>query len=392
MRKSIKNLTTIMIAIVLTFSLTSCKKSWDTVRIASVGPLSGDVEVYGSSVKEGIELAIEEINAAGGIQVGDTKKQVEWMGMVDDTGNPEKAGTAFNKQYKKGIDVMIGAVTSGPTENLISQAVKKSIPVITPTGTADHLTVGVNGNEREIRSNVFRACFNDSYQGTVAAKFVVNQLEKTKLAVIYNNSDSYSLGLRKSFVEMAQQLGATIVKESVYQTGVVDFATIWDSILASDAEVVFIPDYYEQVANIVTQGRTKGYTGTLVGGDGWDGIFSVEGVKAEDFNDCYFMNHFAADSTEESIVNFVEKYKQKNHKAPNSWVALGYDAVYIYKAAVEKAGTLDYAKVIEALSASDFCVSVVTGNITFDANGNAVKPAVVMQYVNGEIKYFSTVA
>lgn len=393
MKKVIRLFSILTLVLVLATTLVGCKKNNgdDKIKIASVGPLSGDVKIYGSSAKAGIELAIEEINAAGGIKVGDEYKLIDWVGMIDDAANPDKAGEAFNTQYAKDIDLMLGAITSGATNGLVGQAIGKEVLVITPTGTADYLTIGSNGDERDLRSNVFRACFNDSYQGEIAAKFISANLQKTKVAVLYNAEDSYSKGLYAAFKAVAAQNNIEVVEEVEYQNTTSDFNSAWANVKSSGAEVVYIPEYYQNVVTIVSQGRDAGYTGTIVGGDGWDGVLNVAGVDAFDFTNCYFTNHFAADSTEPTVATFVTKFQEKYGEAPTSFAALGYDAVYLYKAAVEKAGTTDYAKVLAVFNDANFIVNCVTGNIKFNANGNAVKPAVVMTFEGDAYKYYATV-
>lgn len=392
MKKSLKIISLFTLVVVLILTVTSCKKDKkDTIRIASVGPISGDVAIYGNSTKKGIELAIEEINNNGGILVDDKQMKIEWVGMIDDEASSDKAATAFNTQYAKNIDLMLGAITSGATEGLVGQAIGKKLLVITPTGTANYITVGKNGDERDLRTNIFRVCFNDSYQGEVAAKFISNNLKKTKVAVLYNNEDSYSMGLYNSFKNLATTNQIDIVYEQSYQNNSVDFKTAWNSIKSSGAEVVFLPEYYEKVITIVSQGRDAGYNGTIVGADGWDGVLSVDGVDENDFTNCYFSNHFAVDSNEAVVNNFVNSYKSKYNENPTSFAALGYDAVYIYKKAVEEAKSIEFDKVLEVLTSSNFYADVVTGRITFAANGNAVKPAVVMTFENKNYKYYTTV-
>ena len=387
-----KKFLSMLLVFVLAFVLVGCNETGkeDKIRIASVGPTSGEVAVYGNTTKQGIELAIKEINAAGGIKVGDKQMEIEWLGMIDDSALADKAATAFNTQYAKGIDLMLGAVTSGATEGLIGQAMGKEVIVLTPTGTADTLTVGANGDERELRTNVFRACFNDSYQGEIAAKFLANNLNKKKVAILVNQTEPYSVGLTSAFKATAATVGIQVVFEGTYQATDSDFNALWNNVKSSGAEAVFVPDYYEKVVAVVTQGRTAGYEGPMVGADGWDGILGVDGVDTSVFNNTYFTNHFAADSTESTVKNFVDKFKAEYDEAPSSFATLGYDAVYLYKAAIEKANSKAYADVLAVLNSADFQVSAVTGNIKFN-NGNAVKAAVVMEVKDGAYKYFATI-
>lgn len=372
------------------------EKESETVRLGSVGPLSGEVEEYGLTAKNGAFLAVKEINANGGVKVGDTYKQIEYVGFLNDEASDSKAALAFDTLYDSGVDFIVGAVTSGASEGLVNHAITKGIPVITPTGTADYLTVGKSGEDRDIRSNIFRACFYDSYQGQIMANFVKEQGYK-KVAVLVNTSDEYSKGLADAFIKTC---GSDVeLKKVEYTKETTNFGSFFNTGNICDAnyDAVFVPDYYQVVKKIIVSARENGYTKPLLGGDGWDGVvgqfndITDETLKAKQLaylNGCYFSNHFAVDSTDEKVKNFVTKYNAEYSTNPTSFAALGYDAVYIMKAAIEKAGTLKYDKVVEALSSDDFAVDCVTGHITYDENGNPRKAAVVLTFENGKMKFF----
>ena len=246
------------------------EKSENSIMIGSSGPLSGSVSIFGQVVKRGIELAIEEINKAGGVNVNGKMHQLELLDFYNDEADPNKAGAALTSLVEKGADIIVGAVTSGATEGLITEAVKHGVPVITPTGTADKLTIGDSGDERDIRYNIFRACFYDSYQGKFMAEYASSQGIK-KAFVLYNNSDDYSKSLKDAFVETAKSKGIQVdtVAYSNYDR---DFNPFWARILSGGYDCVYVPDYYENVYNILKTGYAKGYTGVCYGGDGWDGV------------------------------------------------------------------------------------------------------------------------
>lgn len=350
------------------------------IKIGGVGPTSGVAEIYGKAVKEGFYLAVKEINAAGGVQVGDQKLQFEVVEFVNDEHNEDKAKAAFNTLYDKGVDIIIGATTSGPTESLITEAVKKGTPVITPTGTADKLTIGADGKQREVRSNIFRACFYDSYQGEYMANYASEKGLK-KAYVLYNNSEDYSIGLKDSFVKIATGKGMT-VDTAAYEANDKDFSTQWATIIAGGYDCVYVPDYYEAVYNILKTGYAAGYQGVCYGGDGWDGI--VDQIKAgEDasfLEKCFYTNHYFGGSQRQAVVDFVNKYKAEYDADPKSFAALAYDAVYVAKQAIEAAGKVDADAIVKALTEGTFSDLVTSGSSFKFKDGNPQKEAVVITF------------
>ena len=381
-----KKVLSVLVMLLFVVCLFGCGGSKEaTIKLGSSGPLSGVASIYGQAVKKGIELAVEEINNAGGVNVNGTMMKLELVDFVNDEADAGKAATALTKLVSKKVDVVVGAVTSGATEGLINEAVKYGVPVITPTGTADKLTVGEDGNQRDQRANVFRACFYDSYQGKFMAKYT-KEAGYAKAYVLFNNDDAYSVGLKNAYVAEAAALGFEVVAVGYPQT-TTDFSSYWAPVLAGEYQCVYVPDYYENVYNILKTGYAAGYQGVCYGGDGWDGV--IQQVKAGDdasfLEKCFYTNHYFGGSESAAVKKFVQAYQAKyDGETPVSFAALAYDAVYIAKQAIEKAGSVDYAKVVEALTNGTF-TGLVTSSEGFNfVNGNPEKAATVITFKDGK--------
>ena len=384
MKKSLRVLSVIMVVLALV-GLASCGGSSDTIKLGSSGPLSGSASIYGQAVKKGVELAIEEINAAGGVNVDGKMMKLELVDFVNDEADAAKAATGLTTLVSKGVDVVVGAVTSGATEGLIGEAVKYGVPVITPTGTADKLTVGEKGDQRAERENVFRACFYDSYQGKYMAQYT-KKAGYTKAYILFNNDDAYSVGLKDAYVAEAAVQGVTVTAVG-YPKTTTDFTSYWAPVLAGGYDCVYVPDYYENVYNILKTGYAAGYQGVCYGGDGWDGV--IQQVKAGDdpsfLEKCFYTNHYFGGSENAVVKKFVDAYKAKfDGEVPVSFAALGYDAVYITKQAIEQAGSVDYDKVVEALTNGTFTGLVTSASGFNFKDGNPEKEAVVITFKDGK--------
>lgn len=382
-----KKLFSLLVVLLLVCSVVGCNKDnkdKETIKLGSAGPLSGSVSIYGLAVKEGVELAVEEINAAGGVNVDGEMKKLELVDFINDEADAKKSAAALTSLISKDVDVVVGAVTSGATEGLIAEAVKHGVPVITPTGTADKLTVGDNGDERDVRYNIFRACFYDSYQGTYMGQYAADQGVK-KAYVLYNNDEDYSKGLKDAFVETATANNVNVVT-AAYSKQDKDFNAFWVPILEGGYDCVYVPDYYENVYNILKTGYAKGYEGVCYGGDGWDGVIKQvkEGEDASFLENCFYTNHYFGESESPVVKTFVEKYQAKYGSIPVSFAALGYDAVYIAKQAIEACGSVEYDAVVEALTTGTFSGLVTSSQpFTFN-NGNPEKAAVVITFKDGK--------
>jgi branched-chain amino acid transport system substrate-binding protein len=370
-------LSAFVVALALTTIGCGSKKS-NTIKLGSVGPLSGAVAVYGMEAKDGVELAVAEINAAGGIN-----GQMIELVAEDDEGDPAKTVNAFKKlTVQDGIKFVIGSLTSGCTKAITDQSQAAKVLQIAPAATAENITIDENGRTIPY---VFRACFIDPFQGTVGAKFAVENLKAKKAAILYDVGNDYSVGLTDNFEETFVKAGGAVVKES-YSTGEKDFNAQITKIKNAKPDVVYLPDYYGTVALIAKQLRAQGVNVPFIGGDGWDGL--TENAGTEVLNG-FYSNHYAVDSSDEAVQKYVAAFKNRYNREPTSFAALAYDSVYMLKDAILKAGTTDVAKVRDAFEATEG--DYVTGHLTFDAKHNPVKSAVMLELVEGSDGKLKTV-
>lgn len=344
--------------------------SGDTIKIGVLAPLTGEVSVYGIASSNGTKMAIDEINAAGGV----LGRQIEYVAL-DERGDPSEAVNAYNNLYDQGIVALIGDVTSKPCIAVAEVAKGDNMPMLTPTGTAAEITT--------IGDNIFRTCFMDPFQGKVMATFAADELGAKKVAVMYDSGSDYSMGLAESFKAQAAEKNMEMVAYEAYATADTDFTTILNKIVSAGPDALFIPDYYGDVSLAISQARAAGYTGAMLGGDGWDGVLgAMPADKLSDANDGYFSNHYTTSDTAEVVVNFLANYKSLYGEDPNAFAALGYDSAYIMAAAIEKAGSTDAQAIIDALAATE--IDGVTGHITFDENGDPIKSVAITKFVDGK--------
>ena len=347
------------------------------MKLGGIGPLTGPLAIYGVTSTNGSKLAFEEINKNGGI----LGKQVEYI-VLDEKGDSTEAVTAYNKLVDEGVVALIGDITSKPSLAVAEVAAQDNLPMITPTGTQFNIT--------EAGPNVFRVCFTDPYQGVVLANFAKNNLNAETAAIVVNNSSDYSDGVAKAFVEQAEKLGLKVVAKEGYSDGDKDFRAQLTKILPTNPDVLVVPDYYEQVALITTQAREVGIKATFVGPDGWDGVAKTLDASAYGaVENSYFTNHYSLQDQSPKVQNFLKAYKEAYNEEPSAFSALSYDAAYMMKAAIEKAGTTDKQAVVDALKNLDY--DGVTGHLTFDENNNPVKAVTVLKIVNGEYTFDSVV-
>ncbi len=307
-------------------SMSGCAKSKsDTFYIGGSGPLTGSAAVYGQSVQNGAQLAVDEINKAGGIN--GTKIEFSYE---DDEADGEKAVNAYNTLKDKGMKIMMGTVTSGACSSVIEKTNDDGMYQLTPSASSeDVLALG----------NVYQVCIPDPMQGVVAAQYIADKKMATKVAVIYDSSDNYSSGIEAAFKEEAANQDFEIVSEEVFTAdSKSDFSVQVQKAKDNGAELVFLPIYYSEAALIMQQAAALDYSPIFLGCDGLDGILSVEGFDTSLAEGTILITPFTADAPDEATQAFTASYKEAYGDAPNQFAADAYDAIYIIKAAIEKSG------------------------------------------------------
>lgn len=318
-----------------------------TFKIGNVGPLTGDAAIYGNAVANGIKIAVEEINALGGVQFD--------FRADDDVADGETSVNAYNHLLDWGMQVLIGPVTTGAAIAVSTKVNEDRVFAITPSASSKDVIDG--------KDNMYQVCFTDPNQGTASADYISENLKDNKLAVIYRNDDAYSQGVRDTFVKEAAVKGVEIVYEGTFtKDTATDFSVQLTAAQAAGATTVFLPIYYQPASVILKQAHDMGYQPTFFGVDGMDGILTMQGFDTSLAEGVMLLTPFSADSKDEKTQSFVTKYKEKYGETPNQFAADGYDAAYIVYNAIVKAGcTSD-------MSTSEICEKIVSvmPTLTYD--------------------------
>lgn len=349
----------------------------EVIKIGGIGPVTGAAAVYGQAVKNGAELAVEEINAAGGINGA----QVEFK-FEDDEHDAEKAVNAYNNLKDWGMQALLGTVTSAPCVAVGEVANQDNMFLLTPSGTAVECVQ---------YDNAFRVCFSDPMQGLESAKYIGENGLASKVAVIYDSSDVYSTGIYEAFVkEAANQDFEVVAAEAFTSESKTDFSVQLQKAKDSGAELVFLPFYYSEASLVLKQAAGMNYNPIFFGCDGMDGILAVEGFDANLANNLMFLSPFTPTSTDEVIQKFVTAFKDKYGDTPNQFAADAYDGIYAMKAAMEK------ADVKPGMASSDVCDGlksamveieidgVTAKGLTWEASGEPSKEPMVVKIENGD--------
>ena len=341
-----------------------------TVKIGGIGPLTGAYANYGLSEKNGAELAVKEINEAGGI----AGKQIE-LSYQDSQGESESAVNAYGKLMDWGMEVSLGCVLSGENASVVAAARDDDVLLITPSGSADKC---IDGNDK-----AFRVCFYDSYQGAAAAQYIKDNNMVDTVGILYQSDNDYSVGLYNAFVAKCGELGITIAETQTFTSSTnTDFSTQVSALVSSGVKLVFIPLYAEEASTFLTQAHGKFADDVyFFGADGLDGILGKVEQDTSLANNVLMLTPFAADNPAENVQSFVKKYQEAYGATPDQFAADAYDAIYVIKAAVEKAGSTSGAALASALTS--LTVEGVTGVMTWAADGNTNKPASAILYYDG---------
>lgn len=354
----------------------------ETVKIGVNYELSGVVASYGQSSVEGINMAFDEINEAGGID----GKMIESIESDNKSEPAEATSIATKLMTQDDLVAVLGPATSGNFKAQEPVAMKNKIPMISASATADDVTVDIDkdGNivPGSVKEYVFRLCFSDSFQGTAMANFAERNLDAKTAVIIKDNSSDYAKGLAERFKETFTEAGGEIVTEVGYIAKEKDFNAILTKVKNLEYDVIFLPGYYEEAGLLIKQARNLGITAPILGADGLDSPKLVELAGEEALNDVHFSNHYSSLDEDPIVVDFIKEFKEKYNKEPDAFNALGYDLGKFIADAVKRAGSNDPEAVKEALaSTTDF--KGVTGSFSMDENHNPVKAIVVIELKDG---------
>ncbi len=368
--------------IFLVLFFVSCSQQENVIKIGLVAPLTGDVKTFGESTKNGFLLAVEEVNAQGGIK----GKQIKTF-IQDDKNDPTEAQNAGSKLINQdGVKLIIGSVSSKCSIPLAQTCQDASAVMISPTSTNPKVTIRDDGSRKEF---IFRACFIDPFQGRVAAKFALETIKAKTTAILYDVGNDYVKGLAEFYRDNFVQGGGQVLVYESYQKDDTDFSALLTKVKQADPDVLYIPDYYNKVGLIAKQARQMGIKSILMGGDGWDSPEMLK-IAGEAIVGGYFTNHYSPDDPRPEVQEWVKKYMAKYGSSPDALATLAYDGTCLLLEAIKKANSDNPVKVKEALqSIKDF--KSVSGNISLDENGNPIKSAVILKYTKSGQEYVATV-
>ena len=341
-----KFISVMLVAAMAVTALTGCgsnsgsssKKDADKYYIGGIGPTTGATAIYGTAVKNGAQIAVDEINAAGGIN----GKQIEYR-FEDDQNDAEKSGNAYNTLKDWGMQMLVGTTTTAPCIAVAGKTASDNMFQITPSASAPSVLSSGNGN-------IFQVCFTDPNQGIASAQYIAENKLAKKIGIIYDSSDVYSSGIEEKFEAEAKDKGLQIVSKAAFTAdSKTDFGTQLQKAKDAGADLLFLPIYYQEASIILKQADTMGYKPKFFGVDGMDGILTVENFDTKLAEGVMLLTPFAADAKDKAVQNFVKTYKEKYKDTPNQFAADSYDAVYALKAAIEE------SKATPDMSASDMC-------------------------------------
>jgi branched-chain amino acid transport system substrate-binding protein len=335
------------------------------IKIGAYGAVTGGQAAFGTSSRQGFQLAVDEANAKGGV----LNRKIQLL-FEDDASKAEDASTVVTKLVKQDqVVAVLGEVASSNSLAAAPICQSSKVPMVSPASTNEKVT--------QVGDYIFRVCFIDPFQGEVMAKFAANTLKTKKVAIMKDTKSDYSVGLTDTFTKAFQALGGTVTGVVEYSQGDTDFKAQLTTVKGQNPEAIFIPGYYQEAGIIVRQAREAGMEIPILGGDGWDSdpLFEVGGKFLKN---CYYSTHYSTDNPAPAIQNFIKAFKTKYTVTPDANAALGYDAANVLLDAISRAGSTDGQKLRDALAATKN-YSGVTGTMSLNAERNAVKPAVVIE-------------
>ena len=360
------------LAMVLTMSSVAMAEDAGTIKIGLIGPMTGAAASYGTSVRQGAELAVEEVNGLGGVQIE--------LNAQDDEHDQELSINAYNTLWDWGAQMIIGCVTTGPCVAVGAEAYNDRMFMLTPSASSTDVIAD--------KDNVYQLCFTDPAQGSASAQYISEHGLGTKIAVIYNNADAYSTGIYQTFEAAAAELGLEIVSVTTFTDDTTDFSVQVTEAREAGADLVFLPIYYTPASMILQQANSMDYAPVFFGVDGMDGILNIEGFDTSLAEGVMLLTPFSADATDELTVNFVTKYEEAYGATPDQFAADGYDCVYTLYEAINQAG------ITADMSAEECCelliaamqnieITGVTGTMTWSATGEVTKTPTAVRIENG---------
>ncbi len=345
----------------------------NTIKIGSIGPLTGGAAIYGNAVKNGAQLAVDEINAKGGLQFS--------LRVEDDENDVEKSINAYNSLKDWGMQVLLGTVTTQPCLAVAPETAQDNIFLLTPSASAPEIVA---------EDNAFQVCFTDPNLGTAAAEYIADHNLATKIAIIYDSSEAYSSGVHDNFKQAAAEKGLEVLADEAFTSdNKTDFSVQVQKAKNSGAELVFLPIYYNEANLIIQEMNKQGYDAAIFGCDGLDGLLTIKGADTSLFEDVMLLTPFAADSSDELTQNFVAKYKETYGDTPNQFAADAYDGVYAIWTACEQAGVtadMDASDVCDKLkeAMTQITLNGLTGEgMKWEASGEVNKTPKAVKIVNG---------
>lgn len=352
----------------------SSSSSGNAYKLGGIGPLTGDAAIYGTAAMNGAQIAVDEINAKGGVQLA--------FRAEDDVADGETSVNAYNTLLDWGMQALVGPVTTGAAISVSAKAYEERVFALTPSASSTDVISG--------KDNMFQVCFTDPNQGTGAADYIADNMAGSKVAVIYRNDDAYSQGIRDTFAAEAGAKSLKIVYEGTFtKDTATDFSVQLTAAQAAGADTIFLPIYYQPASVILKQANDMGYAPTFFGVDGMDGILTMEGFDPSLAEGVMLLTPFSADAQDEMTKSFVAEYQKRFNETPNQFAADGYDAVYILYAALEQANCtpdMSAEEICEALVKVMPTISVdgLTGaGMTWAATGEVSKAPMAVVIKNG---------
>lgn len=345
----------------------------DAIKLGSMFETTGAVSAYGQAEANGVHLAVKEINEAGGI----LDKQIELVEYDTKSDNAEATSVATRLATEDQVVAIVGPATSGAVQAATQPITRAQVPLITPSGTADNLTVTESGDTQPY---VFRTSFQDSFQGVALANFAMNNLEADKAIIIGDSSSDYAVGLTNAFKDTYE---GEIIAEEYFTQDDTDFSAILTRIQNEDYDFIYLPAYYEQAGLILKQAREMGIEQPILGGDGFSNQALLDLAGKDNVDDVYYSAHFSLENEDEQVQTFIDNYVAEYDTQPDAFSALAYDAVYLAVQAMEDAGEATPEAVTTALEGiTDF--DGVTGTFSIDENHNPVKSTLIIELQDGE--------